>query len=65
MVIVWWGMDCGEIVRWMVVMLVLGVWLDFIDLLLVIVDKYFIGGVGDKIMLLLVFVVVVCGGVVF
>lgn len=45
-------------------MIKLGEWMFFVGLFCFIVDKYFIGGVGDKIILLLVFLVVVCGVVV-
>ena len=69
MAIVWRGMDRGEIARWTAAMLASGERLDFSDLLvhgkpLATVDKHSTGGVGDKITLPLVPVVVACGAAV-
>jgi thymidine phosphorylase len=64
MAIVFRGMDRGEIARWTAAMLASGERLDFGDLGLRTVDKHSTGGVGDKITLPLVPVVVACGGAV-
>ncbi|BBX74658.1 thymidine phosphorylase [Mycobacterium shinjukuense] len=69
MAIVWRGMDRGEIARWTAAMVASGARLDFTDLRaagrpLATVDKHSTGGVGDKITLPLVPVVVACGGAV-
>jgi thymidine phosphorylase len=61
MAIVWRGMDRGEIARWTAAMLASGERLDFSDLPLRTVDKHSTGGVGDKITIPLVPVVVACG----
>ncbi|BDE12609.1 thymidine phosphorylase [Mycobacterium kiyosense] len=58
------GMDRGEIARWTAAMLASGPRMDFTDLGLPTVDKHSTGGVGDKITLPLVPVVMACGGVV-
>ncbi|OIN78147.1 thymidine phosphorylase [Mycobacterium malmoense] len=58
------GMDRGEIARWTTAMLASGKRLDFSDLRLATVDKHSTGGVGDKITLPLVPVVVACGAAV-
>ncbi|QUR66567.1 thymidine phosphorylase [Mycobacterium spongiae] len=62
MAIVWRGLDPGEIARWTAAMLASGERMDFGDL--PTVDKHSTGGVGDKITLPLLPVVVACGGVV-
>ncbi len=62
MAIVWRGMDRGEIARWTAAMLASGERLDFSDL--PTVDKHSTGGVGDKITIPLVPVVVACGAAV-
>ena len=64
MAIVWRGMDRGEIARWTAAMLGSGARMDFSDLALPTVDKHSTGGVGDKVTLPVVPVVVACGGVV-
>jgi thymidine phosphorylase len=64
MAIVWRGMDRGEIARWTEAMLVSGDRLDFGDLRVQTVDKHSTGGVGDKVTMPLVPVVVACGAVV-
>ncbi|CAM4447756.1 thymidine phosphorylase DeoA [Mycobacterium basiliense] len=69
MAIVLRGMDRGELARWTWAMLASGPRMDFTDLRangqpLVTVDKHSTGGVGDKITLPLVPVVVACGGAV-
>ena len=64
MAIVWRGMDRGEIARWTEAMLASGERLDFSDLPLRTVDKHSTGGVGDKITIPLVPVVVACGAAV-
>jgi len=64
MAIVWRGMDRGEIARWTAAMLASGERLDFSDLPLRTVDKHSTGGVGDKITIPLVPVVVACGAAV-
>ncbi len=72
MAIVLRGMDRGEIARWTAAMLASGERMDFSDLRiggkqgkpLPTVDKHSTGGVGDKITLPLVPVVVACGGAV-
>ncbi|BDB40807.1 hypothetical protein IWGMT90018_12530 [Mycobacterium kiyosense] len=56
------GMDRGEIARWTAAMLASGPRMDFTDLGLPTVDKHSTGGVGDKITLPLVPVVMACGG---
>lgn len=58
------GMDRGETARWTSAMLASGERLDFADLDVPTVDKHSTGGVGDKITLPLVPVVVACGAVV-
>lgn len=58
------GMDRGEITDWTAAMLASGPRLDFTELGRVTVDKHSSGGVGDKITLPLVPVVVACGGTV-
>jgi thymidine phosphorylase len=62
MAIVLRGMDRGEIARWTAAMLASGERLDFSDL--PTVDKHSTGGVGDKITIPLVPVVVACGAAV-
>jgi len=69
MAIVLRGMDRGEIARWTAAMLASGERLDFSDLRsggkpLSTVDKHSTGGVGDKVTLTEVPVVVACGGAV-
>ncbi len=69
MAIVLRGMDRGEIARWTEAMLASGQRLDFSDLRshdkpLATVDKHSTGGVGDKVTLPLVPVVVACGAAV-
>ncbi len=64
MAIFWRGMDSGETARWTSAMLVSGARMDFADLRLPTVDKHSTGGVGDKITLPLVPVVVACGAAV-
>ena len=64
MAIVWRGMDRGEIARWTEAMLASGERLDFSDLPLRTADKHSTGGVGDKITIPLVPVVVACGAAV-
>ena len=63
------GMDRSEIARWTAAMLASGARLDFSDLrcageALATVDKHSTGGVGDKITLTLLPVVVACGAAV-
>ena len=63
------GMDRDEIARWTAAMVASGERLDFTDLRrdgkpLALVDKHSTGGVGDKLTLTVVPVVVACGGVV-
>jgi thymidine phosphorylase len=63
------GMDRDEIARWTAAMVASGDRLDFGDLRregkpLALVDKHSTGGVGDKITLALVPVVIACGGAV-
>lgn len=58
------GLDRGETARWTAAMLASGPRLDFSDLGLRTVDKHSTGGVGDKITLPLVPVVMACGAVV-
>jgi thymidine phosphorylase len=62
MAIVLRGMDRGEIARWTAAMLASGERMDFRNL--PTVDKHSTGGVGDKITIPLVPVVVACGGAV-
>jgi thymidine phosphorylase len=64
MAIVLRGMDRGEIARWTEAMLASGERLDFSDLRVPTVDKHSTGGVGDKITIPLVPVVVACGAAV-
>ncbi|OOK83810.1 glycosyl transferase family, helical bundle domain protein [Mycobacterium kansasii] len=64
MAIFWRGMDSGETARWTSAMLASGTRMDFADLRLPTVDKHSTGGVGDKITLPLVPVVVACGAAV-
>jgi thymidine phosphorylase len=69
MAIVLRGMDRGEIARWTTAMLASGKRMDFSDLRshgkpLATVDKHSTGGVGDKVTLPLVPVIVACGGAV-
>jgi thymidine phosphorylase len=61
------GMDPDEIARWTAAMVASGVRLDFGDLSrdgkpLALVDKHSTGGVGDKVTLTVVPVVIACGG---
>ncbi|OBK18323.1 thymidine phosphorylase [Mycobacterium asiaticum] len=58
------GMDRGETARWTAAMLASGPRMDFSDLGLRTVDKHSTGGVGDKITLPLVPVVMACGAAV-
>jgi thymidine phosphorylase len=63
------GMDRDEIARWTAAMVASGERLDFTDLRrdgkpLALVDKHSTGGVGDKLTLTVVPVVIACGGVV-
>jgi thymidine phosphorylase len=63
------GMDRPEIARWTAAMIASGERMDFSDLRrhgrqLALVDKHSTGGVGDKITLPLVAIVVACGGAV-
>jgi thymidine phosphorylase len=63
------GMTVGEIARWTAAMVNSGERLDFTDLRrdnkpLALVDKHSTGGVGDKITIPLVPVVMACGGAV-
>jgi len=63
------GMDPDEIARWTAAMVASGERLDFTDLRrdgkpLALVDKHSTGGVGDKLTLTVVPVVIACGGVV-
>ncbi|MFB1295328.1 thymidine phosphorylase [Mycobacterium sp. pW049] len=63
------GMTNGEIARWTVAMIASGERLDFSDLRrngkpLALVDKHSTGGVGDKITIPLVPIVMACGGAV-
>jgi thymidine phosphorylase len=64
MAIVLRGMDRGEIARWTAAMLASGQRMDFSDLRLPTVDKHSTGGVGDKLTIPVVPVVVACGAVV-
>ena len=64
MAIVLRGMDRREIARWTAAMLASGERMDFSDLRLATVDKHSTGGVGDKVTLTVVPVVVACGGAV-
>lgn len=64
MAIFWRCMDSGETARWTSAMLVSGARMDFAELRLPTVDKHSTGGVGDKITLPLVPVVVACGAAV-
>ena len=63
------GMDRDEIARWTAAMVASGERLDFTDLRrdgkpLALVDKHSTGGVGDKLTLTVVPVVIACGGAV-
>jgi thymidine phosphorylase len=58
------GMSDGEIVRWTNAMINTGVRMDFSSVPRPTVDKHSTGGVGDKITLPLVAVVVACGAAV-
>jgi len=58
------GMDRGETARWTAAMLATGERMDFSDLGLPTVDKHSTGGVGDKLSIPVVPVVVACGGAV-
>ncbi len=63
------GMDAAEIARWTAAMIGSGTRFDFTDLRrdgrpLSLVDKHSTGGVGDKITIVLVPVIVACGGAV-
>ena len=64
------GMDAEEITRWTAAMINSGPRLDFADLRgpggapLTLVDKHSTGGVGDKITIPLVPIIVACGGAV-
>jgi thymidine phosphorylase len=64
MAIVWHGMDRGETARWTAAMLASGERMDFSDLRLPTVDKHSTGGVGDKLTIPVVPVVVACGAAV-
>ena len=63
------GMNAAEIARWTAAMIASGERMDFTDLRrdgkpLALVDKHSTGGVGDKITIPLVPVVMACGGAV-
>ncbi|MGN6336097.1 thymidine phosphorylase [Mycobacterium sp.] len=58
------GLDRGETARWTAAMLASGDTLDFSDLGVTTVDKHSTGGVGDKITLTLLPVVMACGATV-
>jgi thymidine phosphorylase len=58
------GMTPGEITRWTAAMVSSGERFDFTDLGLPLVDKHSTGGVGDKITIPLVPVVLACGAAV-
>jgi len=58
------GLDRGETARWTAAMLASGDRLDFSDLGVTTVDKHSTGGVGDKITLTLLPVVMACGATV-
>ena len=58
------GLDRGETARWTAAMLASGDTLDFSDLGVTTVDKHSTGGVGDKITLTLMPVVMACGATV-
>ncbi len=58
------GMTPGEITRWTAAMVASGERFDFTDLGLPLVDKHSTGGVGDKITIPLVPVVLACGAAV-
>jgi thymidine phosphorylase len=64
MAIVLRGMDRGEIARWTAAMLASGPRMDFSDLGLATVDKHSTGGVGDKVTIPVVPVVMACGAAV-